>query len=92
MLITICGLALALGHQILLPVTALDPKGRMCSNMAVPLINANGSGLTGRQASSATAGVAGGGEELRTQVLWALSIAMPFTLLLLASHSSLLLG
>ncbi|KAM5531186.1 hypothetical protein V8D89_015156 [Ganoderma adspersum] len=80
--------------QILLPVTALDPKGRMCSNMATPGANGSASntgraGVT-RQASSATA--AASGEDLGTQVLWALSIAMPFTLLFLASQTSLFLG
>ncbi|PIL26375.1 ATP-binding cassette transporter [Ganoderma sinense ZZ0214-1] len=82
--------------QILLPVTALDPKGRMCSNMATPGPNGSasntgrgGNGVT-RQASSATAATSG--EDLRTQVLWALSIALPFTLLFLASQTSLFLG
>ena len=37
-------------------------------------------------------GSSSSGEDLRTRVLWALSIAMPFTLLFLANETSLLLG
>ena len=68
----------------------------MCSNMATPGANgsASNTGRPGvaRQASSATATTGASGEDLRTQVLWALSIAMPFTLLFLASQTSLFLG
>ncbi|KAI1787110.1 alpha-amylase [Ganoderma leucocontextum] len=77
--------------QILLPVTALDPKGRMCSNMATP--GANGSvSSRGPALQASSAAPTTSGEDLRTQVLWALSIAMPFTLIFLASQTSLFLG
>ncbi|TBU38203.1 alpha-amylase [Dichomitus squalens] len=70
--------------QVLLPASALSPKGTMCSNIAT--------GTGEHQVSSATHNTPGGGDDLRSQIGWAMSLAIPLTLLFLASQTTLFLG